>query len=87
MREQIELIINKYKKEYEGISCIRYDEMENEFWIEKELEELFNEKRIKAKIKRESIYCKCSLEICNLSIAYIDKNDNIELLTYKLYMR
>ena len=41
MRKQIDLIVDKYKKEYEGISWIRYDEMEKEeIWINDHRDEM-----------------------------------------------
>ena len=83
--KDIEEIISKYyNKSDDCVTHMRYDKEENEFWIEKELEEYFTNNNIENEVQVIDVYSSCSYEVSILCIAYHDESNKLQLYTKKL---
>ena len=84
--EKIEEVVSKYYESTDDCTKrFRYDKNENEFWIEKELEEeLENLVKGDLNIKVIDAYSSCNYEVDVLVVAYHDESDTLQLYTKKL---
>lgn len=84
--EKIEEVVSKYYESSDDCTKrFRYDKDENEFWIEKELEEELKS-LVKENLSIEVVdaYSSCNYEVDILVVAYIDESNTLKLYTKKL---
>lgn len=83
--EKIQEIVNKYYCSSDDcIKRIRYDKDDNEFWIEKEIEDALIDYDGDVEIKVVDIYSSCSYEVDILIVAYHDEYGALKIFTQKL---
>ena len=85
VKDIINEVIEKYYKKYEEYySRYRYDEGENEFNMEKELESVLDEKGINYVIGMEDGFSSCAYDNDFLAVAYTEKDGKLGLITVLL---
>ena len=76
IREKINKIVNKYYNETdECYNSVRYDDEEQEFYMEEEIKEYLTVEKVKFQIKTEEGYSNCAYDSCFLAVAWIENNE------------
>jgi len=74
-REEIEQIEEKYLRDDEYYSEVRYDEEDNEFYLKDELENFFNEDRIKNSVEITEAFDSCGYSCSVISVVWIEDGE------------
>lgn len=84
IREKIDKIVNKYYNETdECYNSFRYDDKENEFYVEEEIKEYLTVEKVDFKIENVSGYSNCGYDSDFLVVAWIE-NNKLNLFTLLL---
>ncbi len=76
IREKIDKIVNKYYNETdECYNSFRYDDKENEFYMEEEIKEYLTVEKVDFKIENVSGYSNSAYDSNFLAVTWIENNE------------
>lgn len=84
MKEKINEIIERYKYEEAGetyYNDVRYDQDENEFWLDEELKEYLNKSGIIYELEKRFGSDIANYDNGFIALAYLDENQKLQLKT------